>query len=218
MNAKILWIERSSRNHKSFVLSLQQKGFNIETVPTGRAAITRLPTFKPDLVVVNAASMRTNGQRICNSIHKKSNNLPILLISSSELNIPDNICANIVLCLPFTTRKLLNRIIPLIPLDGKNTISKGPIRLDTQRKLVHCQGKGTHLTPRLIQILQYLMKYSGKVVKRKKLFRHVWDTEYTEDTRTLDVHISWLRQAIEKDPREPKLLKTVRGVGYILDT
>jgi DNA-binding response OmpR family regulator len=62
-----------------------------------------------------------------------------------------------------------------------------------------------------------LMNHHGEVVERERLFRQVWNTDYTGDTRTLDVHISWLRQAIEKDPRNPKFLKTIRGVGYRLD-
>jgi DNA-binding response OmpR family regulator len=61
------------------------------------------------------------------------------------------------------------------------------------------------------------MKHAGEVVEREDLFRRVWNTEYTADTRTLDVHISWLRQAIEEDPRNPRFLKTIRGVGYRLD-
>ena len=84
-------------------------------------------------------------------------------------------------------------------------------------KRVRCQGREARLTPRLVRILRILMQHPGEVVERAVLFRHVWDTEYTEDTRTLDVHISWLRQAIEEDPRKPQFLKTIRGVGYRLD-
>jgi DNA-binding response OmpR family regulator len=61
------------------------------------------------------------------------------------------------------------------------------------------------------------MQHAGEVLEREDIFRKVWNTEYTEDTRTLDVHISWLRQALEQDPRKPQFLKTVRGVGYRLD-
>ena len=75
----------------------------------------------------------------------------------------------------------------------------------------------TRLTPRLAQLLKILIDHSGEVLERERLFREVWKTEYTADTRTLDVHVSWLREAIELDPRKPVFLKTVRGVGYQLD-
>jgi DNA-binding response OmpR family regulator len=83
--------------------------------------------------------------------------------------------------------------------------------------VVRCQGRETHLTPRLVELLQILMQHPGEVIERDGLFRQVWKTEYTRDTRTLDVHISWLRRVLEADPRRPRFLKTIRGVGYRLD-
>jgi DNA-binding response OmpR family regulator len=89
--------------------------------------------------------------------------------------------------------------------------------LDLERKRVRCQGKEARLTPRMTHLLQVLMRHPGEVLEREQLFREVWKTEYMGDTRTLDVHISWLREAIEEDPHKPHLLKTIRGVGYRLD-
>jgi len=86
-----------------------------------------------------------------------------------------------------------------------------------EKRIVRCQGKQTRLTPRLTRLLKSLIDHKGEVVERKELFSHVWETDYTDDTRTLDVHISWLRRAIEEVPEEPKFLKTIRGVGYRLD-
>ena len=93
----------------------------------------------------------------------------------------------------------------------------GPIRLDMGQRRVRCLGKQARLTPRLAAIFKTLMEHHGEVVERANLFSQVWETKYTEDTRTLDVHISWLRQALEVDPRHPRFLKTIRGVGYRLD-
>lgn len=122
-----------------------------------------------------------------------------------------------VLALPFTVQKLVNRIKALMPEDGNDVVSVGPIRLDLENKRVRSLGKNTKLTPRLITLLQILMDKHGEVVEREALFKKVWETNYTGDTRTLDVHISWLRRAIELDPDDPKFLKTIRGVGYRLD-
>ena len=96
-------------------------------------------------------------------------------------------------------------------------VEAGPIKLDVERNQVQCEEKEARLTPRLVSLLKILMRHPGEVLEREDLFRKVWNTEYTGDTRTLDVHISWLRRAIEEDPRNPHLLKTIRGVGYRLD-
>jgi DNA-binding response OmpR family regulator len=216
MQAKILWIEGNRAEGPSFIPDMQQRGFELNSVTTGSAALARLYEFDPDLVVVNAASLRTTGKRICRSIRASSDGVPIVLINDPQ-HVVDEDCANAVLTLPFTIRKLLNRVIPLVTSEGKKQIHKGPIRLDVELKRVHCQNREARLTPRLTQILQHLMENAGAVVEREVLFRKVWDTEYTGDTRTLDVHINWLRKAIEADPRNPKFLKTLRGVGYRLD-
>jgi len=217
MKPRILMIEGKRAEGPSFLPFLRKKGYVVEIVPTGSAALSRLLEFDPDLVLVNAASLRTNGKRICQSLRNQVNGLPILLINNQDYPAPQDLCANVVLTLPFTERKLINRMLPLLPGEGINQFHVGPIRLDVERKRVRSQGRETHLTPRLTSLLQVLMKRPGDVIERKQLFREVWMTEYTGDTRTLDVHISWLRKAIEEDPRKPEYLKTIRGVGYRLD-
>jgi DNA-binding response OmpR family regulator len=218
MKGRILWIEGKRADYPSFIPILRKKDFLVETVPTGSAAMSHISDFLPDLVVVNAASLRSNGRRMCCDIHQAHREIPILLILNPDQTPGDDVCANTVLVLPFTQRKLINRIMPLLPGDGDNLVHVGSIRLDLERKRVRCQEREARLTPRLTQLLHILMQHAGDVVERENLFRETWKTEYIGDTRTLDVHISWLRQAIEADPRKPKFLKTIRGVGYRLDS
>jgi DNA-binding response OmpR family regulator len=218
MKARILWVEGKRTDGKSFVPSLRKKEYLVEIVPTGEAAIARLVEVDPDLVVVNAASLRSSGKRICKVIREKCKELPIVLIISAEHAGSVVSSASTTLVLPFTSRKLLNRIAPLLPGDGKSILHVGFIRLDLELKRVRCLGREARLTPRLTHLLQVLLLHSGEAVERQRLFSEVWDTQYTGDTRTLDVHISWLREAIEEDPRQPQFLKTIRGVGYRLDT
>jgi DNA-binding response OmpR family regulator len=218
MKARILWVEGNRADNTSFVPSLRKKEYWVEMVPTGQAAMARLVEVDPDLVVVNAASLRSSGKRICKEIREKSNDLPIVLIVSPEHAITGVNKANVVLELPFTSRKLINRIVPLLPGDGKNVLHVGLIRLDLEKKRVRCLGREARLTPRLTHLLRVLLQHAGEAVERQKLFSEVWETQYTADTRTLDVHISWLRDAIEEDPRQPQFLKTIRGLGYRLDT
>jgi DNA-binding response OmpR family regulator len=189
----------------------------VEVVPNGSAALARLVEIDPDLVVLNAVSLRTSGTRICRSLRERNKNMPVLVISGQEQNAIDESCANVVLKMPFTPRKLINRILPFLPHDGANILHVGPIRLDFEHRRVRCKGREARLTPRQTHLLRILMEHSGEVLERAQLFSKVWNTEYTEDTRTLDVHVSWLRQAIEENPRQPEYIKTVRGVGYRLD-
>jgi len=214
--SSLLVVEGRYADIPSFAHELQKKGFEVNTVTSGSVAVSRLEKISPAIVVVNAASLRSTGLRICQSVRDKNSKYPIVLILAKEAKVDKDI-ADAVLILPFTAQKLVNRIKPLLPGDGKNLIHVGPIRLDVERRRVRCLGKSTKLTPRLITLLKMLMEKPGEVVERDILFKKVWETNYTGDTRTLDVHISWLRRAIEVDPLKPKFLKTVRGVGYRLD-
>ncbi len=212
----LLVIEARHAEIPSFASDLQKKGFDVQIAQNGSQAVARLKEVSPSLVVVNAASLRSTGLRICQSIREKDPKLPIILILENDNEVSKD-AADAVLALPFTVQKLVNRIKPLLPGDGKNVLHVGPIRLDLEKRRVRCLGKSTKLTPRLVTLLNLLMEKHGEVVEREPLFKKAWETNYTGDTRTLDVHISWLRRAIELDPDNPKLLKTIRGVGYRLD-
>jgi len=213
--ATLLVIEGRHAEIPSFAADLQKKGFDVVSAQNGSEAVSKLKQTDP-IVIVNAPSLRSTGSRICLSLRKKDAKIPIILIVENEKAV-DKDLADSVLILPFTVQKLVNRIKALMPGDGNNMISAGPIRLDLENRRVRSLGKNTKLTPRLITLLQILMDKHGEVVEREALFKKVWETNYTGDTRTLDVHISWLRRAIELDPNNPKFLKTIRGVGYRLD-
>ncbi|GAB4544953.1 MAG: response regulator [Anaerolineales bacterium] len=214
--ATLLVIESRHAEIPSFAADLQKKGFDVQIAPNGSKALARLKDVAPNLVVINAASLRSTGLRICQSIREKDEKLPLVLIVENAESVGKDV-ADAVLELPFTAQKLVNRIKPLLPGDGKNVLHIGPIRLDLEKRRVRCLGKSVKLTPRLVTLLQLLMEKHGEVVEREPLFKKAWETNYTGDTRTLDVHISWLRRAIEIDPENPKFLKTIRGVGYRLD-
>jgi DNA-binding response OmpR family regulator len=217
VKAKILWIEGKRADSPSFVVDLRRKGFTVESALTGKAALDRLVEEDIDLVVINAASFRTSGKRICQDVRAGREKLPILIIANPDHPLGKDNCADVILWLPFTLRKLMNRILPLLPIVSNNLLQAGVIRLDLERNQVRCLEKESQLTPRLTRLLKVLMQHPAEVVEREDLFRQVWNTEYIGDTRTLDVHVSWLRQAIEIDPHKPQFLKTIRGVGYRLD-
>jgi DNA-binding response OmpR family regulator len=217
MKARILLIEGKRSDHPSFSGGLTKKGFQVEAVFSGNAALARLKENIPDLVLIDAASMQTSGRRIYQSVREHTDGIPIVLIVGQNAENVDKSGADVTLIWPFTLQKLLNRIKPFLPSDQKNLLEAGPLKLDTEQRWVRCQGKQARLTPRLVILLRTLMERPGEVIERNNLFRMVWDTAYTADTRTLDVHVSWLREALEVDPRHPRYVKTVRGVGYRLD-
>lgn len=213
----ILLIEGKRIDRPSFMIGLMKKGFDVISVPNGSAAIQQLDGDLPHLIVIDADSMRTSGKRICQSIRDKVPEMPIVLVMGKNSDPSEKIDANEVLILPFTQQKLHNRIRPFLPLKNADIIRAGPIDLDSKHRLVRCNGKQSRVTPRIVILLKALMEKPGEVVEREALFMKVWDTKYIGDTRTLDVHISWLRVCLGDDPRKPKLLKTLRGVGYRLD-
>jgi len=218
MEIKILLLERRRSDSPSFVQGLRKKGFTIEIVTSGIEAIECLSQTKISIVIINAASLKTSGKRICKSIYEENKKVPVIVIldenqslGSTELNVKE------VLQLPFTVRKLSNRIQLYVKSDPEHVIVVGPIELDIEKRTLRSNNRESRLTPRLTELLLILIDKKGQVIPRDELFSKVWKTQYTGDTRTLDVHISWLREAIEKNPRAPEYLRTIRGVGYRLD-
>lgn len=223
MNEKILLVEGNRSDHPSFRDGLIKRGYQVDTAPNGNTALKQIGSIDPDIVIIDAASLRTSGKRICRDLRLALGDIPIIVVVAPNGEEPEKkkpvnrLEKELILTLPFTLQKLINRIKPLLPVEGRQVINEGPIRLDIEHQKVRCMNQSGKLTPHLMRLLRLLMDHPGEVVEREKLFREVWETEYTADTRTLDVHISWLRRIIETDPRHPRFIKTIRGVGYRLD-
>jgi DNA-binding response OmpR family regulator len=242
LSARILWIEGKRADSPQFIDGLRRQGYLIETVSTGEEAlrllslyrqvaqavfafrhawgapvIARLLAAQVHLAVINAASLRSSGKRICRSLRQAAPTLPLLVIVAKDKGDSPDPCANVTLALDFTLRKLINRLEQLLPWDDNNILAVGPFLLDEAKGRVRCEGREAPLTPRLVHLLKLFLEHRGEALERDFLFTQVWKTDFVEDTRALDVHISWLRRAIEADPRHPVYLKTIRGLGYRLD-
>lgn len=217
MKHLILLIEGKRIDRPSYMAGLNKKGFIVESVSSGAVAIEKLKEINPNAVIVDAASMRTTGTRICASLQKVLEETPIFLILAANKDKVEDNCAHEVLYLPFTLQKLLNRIRPYMATSNNKKLVCGPIQLDLKERWVMCGNKKTRLTPRLFLLMESLMKNPDEVHLREDLFRKIWETDYLGDTRSLDVHISWLRKAVENDPRHPEFIKTERGIGYRLE-
>jgi DNA-binding response OmpR family regulator len=224
LSTKLLVLEGNRGDHPAFSKGLIKRGYEVVKVPNGSAAINQLLDIDPDVIIVDASSLRTSGKRICQDLRDEMIDvIPIMLIQPASDQNHDSknpikkIDDLVVLTLPFTVQKLVNRLRPLLPGESGNQLRQGPIRLDLEHSRVRCLNQSGKLTPHLCRLLKILLLSPGIVIEREEIFRNVWETEYTADTRTLDVHISWLRKIIEQDPRHPRFIKTIRGIGYRLD-
>lgn len=214
---RILLVEGKRADHPSFAAGLTKKGYLVESVSSGASALTRLQAGTLDLVVIDASSMRTNGKRICQALHQENGDLPVILVLNKDADQNENYEANARLFLPFTMQKLVNRVKHLLPIENNGGLRAGPLTLDIEQHRLILKDRQIQLTPRLVVLLKILMERPGEVINREDMFRKAWETDYTGDTRSLDVHMSWLRQALEDNPRHPEFIKTIRGVGYRLD-
>jgi len=214
----MIYLIEGNRTHKNALGSmLSQGGYETKIFPNLSAAekeAQKAPAL-PDLLIINTATMRSSGTRLCQQA-SQTIPVPLLLITETVKNgrLP---FVNEVLNAPFTSRKLFNRIDKYLMAPDAEYMCRGPIRLHKEKCQVYVNGNVSGLTPKVCKLLRYLMDHEGQAVERQQLIRQVWETEYFGDTKTLDTHIVWLRKAIEIDSRDPKLLVTIRGVGYRLD-
>ena len=185
---------------------------------------------RPDVIVVDAASLRTSGNRICAQLRTKLGSLPIIQIvpattgtkkerptgKKDKKNTSDS-AADVVLALPFTARKLINRIERFVTRPGGELLVVGPFTLNLEKQTLTAPWAEKKLTPKLVTLMEQFMRNPNQTLERRELMQKVWNTDYMGDTRTLDVHIRWIRDVVEPESGKKKYIKTVRGVGYRFD-
>lgn len=213
----ILLIESGRASVPSFAPALEKKGYEIDIKHKVDPAIAHIEKTSPDMVILDAASMGTPGTRLCRKVRSRMDGTPIILLSPEGTRPERSTGANLILVHPFTARKLLNRVARLLPGDERYTLAVGPLSLNLAQRKVFAYSRESRLTPKQARLLEVFMRNPGRLMTRKNLIHQVWHTDYTGDTRTLDVHVSWLRRAIERDPKRPSLIRTIRGMGYRLD-
>ncbi len=210
--ARILIIERTG----AFADALKKR-YEVTTVSSGKQALELIPTGDHAVVVLDAISMRTPGERIARQLKDGIGSTPLIHLHPGPKDGADS-PADIVLFLPFTARKISNSIQRLLQQVGDDQVVVcGPFLVNLSRRVLVANGQETTLTPKLVQLVEIFFSHPGETLDRKLLMERVWNTSYLGDTRTLDVHVRWIRRAIEIDPSKPHFLKTVRGVGYRLE-
>jgi DNA-binding response OmpR family regulator len=185
----------------------------VSVAQTQRQAANRCKTHRPDILVVDVASFGSNGYKISEAVRRRLDRVPtILLLEQGHASVGGG--AEAFMTRPFTSRKLLYRVKQVAATLASREMRAGSLGLDLDTRTLHKGEHTMHLRPKEAALLAHFMRNSGKVVSRREIMKEVWETDYMGDTRTLSVHIRWLRLKIEDDPDAPRFLRTVRGVGY----
>ena len=217
MTASILLLEKARSPIDWIRQSLEKKGYEVSLVRSERKAVQQATSEKPNLIILNATSSKMDGPRTCRTLREKVKGIPIILILAKGEGSDDTRGATIILTPPFTSRKLFNRIRRVLESKEGKILQAGGLTLSLGRHCVSRGSKEQRLTPKEFELLKVFMCSPGRVLSRKFLMKKVWKTDYMGDTRTLDVHIRWVREKIEEKPSSPIYLRTVRGVGYRFD-
>ncbi len=214
--AEVLLIEGKRASKRASFASALSRRYTISIANTGKQAIKILEKSSPDIIVLNAATTRTSGHRICVAIRQLNIDIPIIHIQkqgSPRSKSP----ADIQLNMPFTPRKLFNRIDRFIAAKDGEMLKIGPFQMNLKSRILTTKNGEQRLTPKLATLMELFMRQPNEVLERSYLMAQVWQTDYLGDTRTLDVHIRWIREAIEDKPSKPTFLRTIRGKGYMLN-
>jgi len=195
---------------------LNDKGYSIVTAHTRRDSLAIAQEEHPAVIVLDVPSLRFSCRRFCKTLQDTELDIPVLMLLPESEKIDHSIGARAHLRYPFSTKKLLCRIARLLPAPDENVLQVGDITLNIEQQYVVQGNHESHLTPKQTQLLEVLMRHPGEVLSRAFLMKRVWETDYLDDTRTLDVHIHWVRKAIKGDHKSPVYLQTVRKVGYCL--
>lgn len=215
----ILLVEGQSIGRDSLATMLAKANYDILIVRSGTEALAWLGDHHPDLIIFDASTMRSNGVRNCRRLRRVAEHTPIIHSRSTGEEEDRAAGADVYLERPFSPRKLLNRVRALLPADTQKEeiVRYGNMTLFRTKRSVDVIGKGEFaLTPKLASLLEQFIRHPNELLTRRQLMLWVWQTDFIGDTRTLDVHIRWVRECIEADPSNPQLLTTVRGQGYLL--
>jgi len=213
--------EESFRDALKFMLS--REGFDVILAPNGAEGMKLFDSMNPDLVLLDLMLPEVSGTEVCKYIRTKSNT-PVIMLTAKDTEIDKvvglELGADDYVTKPFSTRELLARIKAVLRRGGEmesdfvGAVEVGPIRMDVERHVLSVNGESVAMPLKEFELLEFLMRNSGRVLTRGQLMDRVWGSNYVGDGKTLDVHVKRIRSKIEPDPANPVHLTTVRGLGY----
>jgi DNA-binding response OmpR family regulator len=225
MARTILVVDDEPTLRETLAENLEIEGFRVVTAADGREALEQFRQARPDLVVLDLMLPELSGIEVCRLIRRESD-VPILMLTArdSELDkvVGLELGADDYVTKPFGLRELLARVRALIRRSERTadnaapvTIDVGSVQIDLAGHQIIRDGTPLPVKPKAFELLAFLVQHPGQVFSRDQLLERVWGYDYAGETRTVDVHIHWLRGQIEDDPANPVFLQTVRGVGYV---
>ena len=224
MERRILLIEDEPGLVMTLTDRLRSEGHHVESAADGVTGLEMACNAAFDLIILDLMLPRKNGMDVCRDLRQRGVSTPILMLTArgqtTDKVVGLKLGADDYLTKPFEMAELLARIEALLrraPLAAAGEVYQfGHIRLDLRRTEVTRHGKPVTLSAKEFQLLRYLAEHRGTTVSREKLLSEVWGYGGVTSSRTVDVHVAWLRQKLEEDPRQPQWILTVHGMGYRL--
>jgi len=202
---------------------LKKEGYDVAVAETGPDGLAEFDRNGADLVLLDLMLPGLSGVDVCRALRQRST-VPVIMLTAKDSEIDKvvglEIGADDYVTKPYSSRELLARVKAVLrrlaePEDLlPATLESGPVRMDVERHTVTVQGRSTSLPLKEFELLEMLLRNSGRVLTRMQLIDRVWGSDYVGDTKTLDVHVKRLRAKIEPDPANPAHIVTVRGLGY----
>jgi len=201
--------------------NLEREGYRVLTATDGESALALARSRRPDLLILDLMLPVMDGLEVCRALRREMS-LPILMLTAKGDEVDKvvglELGADDYVTKPFGMRELLARVRALLrrsePTADAETIATGDLEIDLKRREARRAGKTLELKPKEMELLLFFVRNRGRAFTREQLLRDVWGYDFLGDSRTVDVHVRWLRQKIEDEPAKPVRLITVRGVGY----
>ena len=221
--SRILIVEDEESFSDPLSYLLGKEGFEVEVVDNGLDAITEFDRNGADLVLLDLQLPGQSGTEVCRQLRQRSS-VPVIMLTAKDAEIDKvvglELGADDYVTKPYSSRELVARVRAVLRRQGEpeelvsTTVHAGPVRMDIERHVVTVGGEQVSLPLKEFELLEMLLRNSGRVLTRGQLIDRVWGSDYVGDTKTLDVHVKRLRSKIEPDPSAPRHLITVRGLGY----
>ena len=220
---KILVVEDEASFSDALSYVLTKEGYEVVVADTGDGAIATYDKVGADLVLLDLMLPGLSGTEVCRQLRGRSN-VPIIMLTAKDTEVDKvvglELGADDYVTKPYSKAELIARIKAVLRRQSDLSESidpvlvAGPVRIDVERHQVNVNNESISLPLKEFELLEFLVRNSGRVLTRAQLIDRVWGSDYFGDTKTLDVHVKRLRAKIEKDPANPVFIQTIRGLGY----